>query len=308
MTVNDLLAADRVSSKYGAPMGRPSIVDRPYGPVRLGRVTLESGYDAGGAYWGEGTPLYVAIAPGPHVGDRPHFRVFRRARDRAAVRETLNWEFPEIETSAYPCHPRVSHRYVSLALTVRDLRKVYRKHFATLGPGLCRETARAYSVLHLYRSEARQGHVLGMPPSTVRELNEIFSWYAVGPGPHTPGSEVPPDSLKVPMATQVLRDIGFGPGSSIWESRAVHPALLGDLVEEAGHPDAAAELRAWFDPEKPLPDQPAFFTPKGDHPWVQTRIDRWRLSRPSTEEWGTHPDHRRAVENVMTFRTTRAIA
>lgn len=52
-----------VSSRYGAPMGR---VERhspalPAARFYLRRVPINSGgYDAGGAYWGLGAPLYWA--------------------------------------------------------------------------------------------------------------------------------------------------------------------------------------------------------------------------------------------------------
>lgn len=54
-----------VNGRYGAPMGRPSKGDGEYKltadakPVYLVRCPLNSGgYDAGGAYWGLGEPLY----------------------------------------------------------------------------------------------------------------------------------------------------------------------------------------------------------------------------------------------------------
>jgi hypothetical protein len=51
---------EKVSSKYGAPMGRHESllgVER----IRLFRVRLNSGgYDDGGAYWGLGVPLWCA--------------------------------------------------------------------------------------------------------------------------------------------------------------------------------------------------------------------------------------------------------
>lgn len=54
------------SSYRGADMGRGSAVPlNPANPLRfhLMRVRLDSGgYDAGGAYWGYGTPLYRAIS------------------------------------------------------------------------------------------------------------------------------------------------------------------------------------------------------------------------------------------------------
>ena len=52
-----------VNCKYGAPMGRYS--DNPTNfdglPVTLSLVTLTDGYDDGGAYWGDGAPLFCAI-------------------------------------------------------------------------------------------------------------------------------------------------------------------------------------------------------------------------------------------------------
>lgn len=61
-----------VSCKYGAPMGRPTrntfedkdgrvieITDIGIRPMALVRIRLNNGgYDAGGAYWGHGEPLY----------------------------------------------------------------------------------------------------------------------------------------------------------------------------------------------------------------------------------------------------------
>lgn len=50
-----------VSSRYGAPMGRPEHHATQDIEVRftLQRVRLNSGgYDCGGAYWGLGKPLY----------------------------------------------------------------------------------------------------------------------------------------------------------------------------------------------------------------------------------------------------------
>jgi hypothetical protein len=47
-----------VSSKYGAPMGRRSFAVS--GKVHLVRVRLNGDYDSGGAYWGQGAPLWCA--------------------------------------------------------------------------------------------------------------------------------------------------------------------------------------------------------------------------------------------------------
>ena len=72
-----------VSGKYGAPMGRAAVRSievkgQHYGPSRkmhLRKVPLDAGgYDRGGAYWGIGSPLYVAYDD--------DFRAFFRADDR----------------------------------------------------------------------------------------------------------------------------------------------------------------------------------------------------------------------------------
>jgi hypothetical protein len=50
----------KVSTRYGAPMGRAD--SRIAGKCRLQRIHLNSGgYDSGGAYWGHGKPLWVAM-------------------------------------------------------------------------------------------------------------------------------------------------------------------------------------------------------------------------------------------------------
>ena len=50
-----------VSCTYGAPMGRRTFGDvSTANNVALHRLPLTQGYDAGGAYWGWGTPLYRA--------------------------------------------------------------------------------------------------------------------------------------------------------------------------------------------------------------------------------------------------------
>jgi hypothetical protein len=74
-----------VSSKYGAPMGRPSDpVDQLRGRVHLRRVPFVDGdYDQGGAYWGgAGLPLYC-------VWDDSGSANYFRARDRAHAKSLL---------------------------------------------------------------------------------------------------------------------------------------------------------------------------------------------------------------------------
>jgi hypothetical protein len=83
-----------VSSRYGAPMGRPST--RPdadfYGVLRIARVRLDAGgYDSGGAYWGDGAPLY-------RVWDQQtagcQIEWFTRAATRADVLSKVRTRYP----------------------------------------------------------------------------------------------------------------------------------------------------------------------------------------------------------------------
>lgn len=73
-----------VSSQYGAPMGRRS--DKPSDlngrKVKLQRVRFVDGdYDAGGAYWGGGTPLFCAWDD--------EFTVYLRANSREEAKRNL---------------------------------------------------------------------------------------------------------------------------------------------------------------------------------------------------------------------------
>lgn len=83
---------DRVASRYGAPMGRadnvaPGEDGADLGRFYLQRVRLDSGgYDAGGAYWGIGAPLYWY---GSEDGSADGFiRGTTRNAAKAAIRET----------------------------------------------------------------------------------------------------------------------------------------------------------------------------------------------------------------------------
>lgn len=95
MTAN---ATPHVSGKYGAPMGRKSghldglqiLASDP--PFTLQRVRINSGgYDAGGAYWGLGSPLYwwsVTLTEDDSVDEcSGFFRVADRAHAKAKIRE-----------------------------------------------------------------------------------------------------------------------------------------------------------------------------------------------------------------------------
>lgn len=72
----------KVSSKYGAPMGRYDFGAPLEGELcSLARIPLDSGgYDGGGAYWGIGRPLFrVQYEAGEH---------FFRAADRFGAWQT----------------------------------------------------------------------------------------------------------------------------------------------------------------------------------------------------------------------------
>lgn len=83
----------KVSSKYGAPMGRGALEPRdllvlaPFEPrMRLQRVVLNSGgYDSGGAYWGTGKPLWRAWITDEKTGDEVEsfFRAWTRDEAKA---------------------------------------------------------------------------------------------------------------------------------------------------------------------------------------------------------------------------------
>ena len=80
-----------VSSKFGAPMGRPQDDVKDFvGPVYLQKVAFFDGdYDEGGAYWGSyGTPLYCAWDEEGHA-------VYIRAKDSFAAKKQLpaHWKY-----------------------------------------------------------------------------------------------------------------------------------------------------------------------------------------------------------------------
>lgn len=58
-----------VSSRYGAPMGRPSLIPSKEVAevirVSLRRIRInQGGYDSGGAFWGNGEPTVLRPGPG----------------------------------------------------------------------------------------------------------------------------------------------------------------------------------------------------------------------------------------------------
>jgi hypothetical protein len=78
--------------KRGASHGRSDRVHNPLGHgttrLYLCRLRLDSGgYDEGGAYWGDGEPLYWAT-------DGAGVHVFRRAPDRDTAKRIILEQFP----------------------------------------------------------------------------------------------------------------------------------------------------------------------------------------------------------------------
>jgi len=69
-----------VGGRYGAPMGRGRVIPDEGDAFTVYRVTLDpGGYDAGGAYWGIGAPLWRAVTPDGETLD------YARADDRGAA-------------------------------------------------------------------------------------------------------------------------------------------------------------------------------------------------------------------------------
>ena len=82
---------------YGAPMGRHSGMDRnTEETLRARRLPLDrGGYDAGGAYWGLGSPMYV-------IAGSDGSRCYERARDRKELKATLAERFPLAKLAGFP--------------------------------------------------------------------------------------------------------------------------------------------------------------------------------------------------------------
>jgi hypothetical protein len=79
-----------VNSPYGAPMGRHTgaFIDTCAGKLYLRRIRINSGgYDAGGAYWGLGAPLY-------ECQDQDGNTITLRARNRDEAKRQIaqEWE------------------------------------------------------------------------------------------------------------------------------------------------------------------------------------------------------------------------
>lgn len=87
-------------SQYGADMGRRTIpAEDRTASIRfhLQRVYLDSGgYDSGGAYWGQGTPLYqyAANQTVEFYGAEAQIVGYLRAGSRLAAKGQIRVEYP----------------------------------------------------------------------------------------------------------------------------------------------------------------------------------------------------------------------
>lgn len=67
--------------------------------THLTRVPIVQGYDPGGAYWGNGQPLYCAdgITYNPETGDDDSIEVYLRAPNRDAAKAELLRRYPNLK-------------------------------------------------------------------------------------------------------------------------------------------------------------------------------------------------------------------
>lgn len=85
-----------VSSRYGAPMGRPDFVHNKEAVVHLFRVNFIDGdYDDGGAYWGGNEPLYCARDQEGEV------QTFIRAGTWGEAKTILLADWPDMKVMPY---------------------------------------------------------------------------------------------------------------------------------------------------------------------------------------------------------------
>lgn len=92
MDINAKLKAANAVTQRGAAMGRAAwgLDEHRHRPmmVYVQQVRLTNGgYDLGGAYWGDGTPLFCGWAAGLAA------RVFVRAEDRALAKRAVKEHF-----------------------------------------------------------------------------------------------------------------------------------------------------------------------------------------------------------------------
>lgn len=94
---------DHVGSAYGAPMGRlqyGSIADLGPKSCVLARVLVDAGgYDPGGAYWGLGSPLWIA------EDTEGNYRRFVRACNRSEAAALLGLSAQHLKRAVKPVSP-----------------------------------------------------------------------------------------------------------------------------------------------------------------------------------------------------------
>jgi hypothetical protein len=104
---NTLLS--EVNCSRGAPMGRRNVTDNPESKVLLFRMRMvDSDYDAGGAYWGSGEPMYAAIGE--------EFEYFLRAKDIDSAKQSILNEYPKLTIETNSVNDDFFAAYVNAAL------------------------------------------------------------------------------------------------------------------------------------------------------------------------------------------------
>jgi hypothetical protein len=104
---NTLLS--NVGSSRGAPMGRLNVENNPQATVTLFRMRMVDGdYDAGGAYWGSGTPLYAAIGEG--------FEYFIRSNSLSEAKMQILENYPDLTIQTTEVNDDFVNGYITAAL------------------------------------------------------------------------------------------------------------------------------------------------------------------------------------------------
>jgi hypothetical protein len=92
----DCLKLENVSSRFGAPMGRPNILPHDLNNPKTYPVALyikplrmvDGDYDEGGAYWGGPVDAgFMLVAWSPASDHR--YQIFVRAKDRAEAEQAV---------------------------------------------------------------------------------------------------------------------------------------------------------------------------------------------------------------------------
>lgn len=93
-----MITPPKVDCSFGAPMGRKMWADKAPAAksCHLTKVKMNGDYDAGGAYWGAGAPLYyfgdakVAANGKLEIKDTDTICIYVRAWDRASALNELS--------------------------------------------------------------------------------------------------------------------------------------------------------------------------------------------------------------------------